>query len=111
LLIYGAISGLKRTGISFCISELKQRFVDFWQSAAERYWHGHQRVEKATESMRACRWTTCFFVSISDAFYKTSHRIRVLWSAISSHSHSWMLVLMRSLCIGRAMWQLSPSAT
>jgi len=25
------------------------------QSAAERYWRGHQRVEKATESMRACR--------------------------------------------------------
>jgi len=28
------------------------------QSAAERYWRGHQRVEKATESMHACTWTT-----------------------------------------------------
>ena len=28
------------------------------QSAAERYWRDHQRVEKATESMCACRWTT-----------------------------------------------------
>jgi len=27
------------------------------QSAAERYWCGHQLVEKATENMRACRWT------------------------------------------------------
>ena len=31
------------------------------QSAAQRYWRGHQRLEKATESMRACRWTTFFF--------------------------------------------------
>jgi len=40
-------------------NELKQRL--HWcleQSAAERYWRGHQRLEKATESMRACRWTT-----------------------------------------------------
>jgi len=28
------------------------------QSAAERYWRGHKHVEKATESMRAWRWTT-----------------------------------------------------
>jgi len=28
------------------------------QSAAEHYWHSHQRVEKATESVRACRWRT-----------------------------------------------------
>jgi len=38
------------------------------QSAAERYWCGHQRLEKATESMHACRWTTfwTFIVSACD---------------------------------------------
>jgi len=29
------------------ISELKQCLVDVWQSAAERYWRDHQRMEKA----------------------------------------------------------------
>jgi len=33
------------------------------QSVAERYWRSHQRLEKATESMRACRQTT-FLTSI-----------------------------------------------
>jgi len=38
------------------------------QSATERYWHGHQQVEKAFESVRACRWTTfwTFIVSACD---------------------------------------------
>jgi len=36
------------------------------QSAAERYWHSHQRVEKATESVRVCRWTT-FWTFIASA--------------------------------------------
>jgi len=42
----------------YCISELKQRLVDVWQSAAERYWRDHQRVEKETESTCASRWKT-----------------------------------------------------
>jgi len=48
-------------------NELKQRLVDVWQSAAERHWRDHQRVEKATESMHAYRWTTFWthIVSIS----------------------------------------------
>jgi len=36
------------------------------QSAAERYWRGHQRVEKSTKSMRACRWTT-FWTFVASA--------------------------------------------
>jgi len=43
------------------VDELKVRLIDLWNGvhcAAERYWRGHQRVEKATKRMRACRWTT-----------------------------------------------------
>jgi len=38
------------------------------QSAAERYWCVRQRLEKAIESMRACRWITfwTFIVSACD---------------------------------------------
>jgi len=38
LLIYHAVSGFKKNQSRFhCVSELKQRLVDVWQSAAERY--------------------------------------------------------------------------
>jgi len=38
------------------------------QSTAERYWRDHQRVEKTTESVHTCRWTTfwTFIVSACD---------------------------------------------
>ena len=49
-----------------CISELKRCLV--WWSAAERYWCGHQQVEKATDSVRAC---------ISTAF--RTHFVSILW--------------------------------
>jgi len=35
------------------VDELKQRLVEVWKSAAERYWRGHQRVEKASMCVRA----------------------------------------------------------
>jgi len=43
-------SSAKKNSDKFCcISELKQRLVDVWQSAAERYWRDHQRVKKETD--------------------------------------------------------------
>ena len=38
----------------YYVNELKQRLVDVWQSAAERYWRDRQRVKKVTDSLRAC---------------------------------------------------------
>jgi len=43
------------------------------QSAAERYWRGHQRLEKATESMCACRWTTFWTFIASSRDYNKSY--------------------------------------
>jgi len=43
------------------VSELKQRLVEVWNSLQQNVIdaaNGHQRVEKATENVRACRWTT-----------------------------------------------------
>jgi len=39
------------------VDQLKQRLVEVWNSLQQNV-HGHQRVEKATESVRACRWAT-----------------------------------------------------
>jgi len=53
----------------YCVSELKQWLVNVWQSAAEYCWCSHQQVDKMTDSMRACRWTT--FWTLLWAFHKT----------------------------------------
>ena len=39
------------------VDEPKQRLVNWCQvqSAAQHYWRSHQRIEKATESVHACR--------------------------------------------------------
>jgi len=42
------------------------------QSATERYWRGSQRLEKATESVRACRWTA-FWTFIVSTLTEKSH--------------------------------------
>jgi len=46
------------------VNELKPHW-SLEQSVVERYWRGHPRMEKATESVCACRWTT-FIVSACD---------------------------------------------
>jgi len=38
------------------VDELKQRLVEVWNSLQQNV-RGHQRVDKATESVHACRWT------------------------------------------------------
>ena len=43
------------------------------QSAAECYWRGHQWLEKATESVRACRWTTFWTFVVSACDYNKSY--------------------------------------
>jgi len=45
------------------VDELKQRLVKV--VAAERYWRGHQQLEKATESMHECRRTTFWTLIVS----------------------------------------------
>jgi len=61
-MIYSLIllSGWKWTGTHkfYCVNELKQWLVNVWQFAAERYLCIHRQVDKATDSVRTCRWTT-----------------------------------------------------
>ena len=45
------------------VDELKQRLVEV--VAAERYWRGHQWLEKATKSMHARIWTTFWTLVVS----------------------------------------------
>jgi len=42
------------------VDELKLRLIDVWNSLQQSVIDAamHQRLEKATESIRACRWTT-----------------------------------------------------
>ena len=48
------------------VDELKLRLIDVWNSLQQNVIRGQQRVEKATESMHAWRWTT-FWTLIASA--------------------------------------------
>jgi len=58
----------------YCVSKPKQWLVNVWQTAAaERYWCSHQQVDKATDSVHACRWTTFWTLILS--FWQDRKRI------------------------------------
>ena len=61
------------------VDELSSASLSLEQSATERYWRGHQRMDKATEGMRACRWTTfwTFIVSVCDWQKLWTNKIQV----------------------------------
>jgi len=49
----------------YSVNELKKWLVNIWQSAAERYWSSHEQVDKATDRVRAYRWTTFWTLIVS----------------------------------------------
>ena len=66
LLMYHAVSSLRGAGISFIVEDTLVYIYQYHQisqednlqCAAEHYWCGDQRVEKAIESVYAWRWKT-----------------------------------------------------
>jgi len=65
------------------------------QSAAKRYWRGHQRVEKAIESIRACRWTTFWTFIVSACYCQKLWTNKIQVSFVFFHSQKDAPLLLR----------------